>query len=44
MAEPKELRIGVAALQNFAESGAVLAVLPRQALDRFKGCLPEGAN
>ncbi len=30
----------VAALQNFAESGAVLAVLPRQALDRFKGCLP----
>jgi L,D-peptidoglycan transpeptidase YkuD (ErfK/YbiS/YcfS/YnhG family) len=28
------------ALQDFAESGAVLAVLPRQALDRFKGCLP----
>ena len=31
----------VAALQNFAQSGAVLAVLPRQALDRFEGCLPE---
>ena len=30
----------VEALQDFAESGAVLAVLPRQALDRFKGCLP----
>jgi L,D-peptidoglycan transpeptidase YkuD (ErfK/YbiS/YcfS/YnhG family) len=29
------------ALQDFAQSGAVLAVLPRQALDRFKGCLPE---
>jgi D-alanyl-D-alanine dipeptidase len=29
------------ALQSFAESGAVLAVLPRQALGRFKGCLPE---
>jgi L,D-peptidoglycan transpeptidase YkuD (ErfK/YbiS/YcfS/YnhG family) len=28
------------ALQNFAQDGAVLAVLPRQALDRFKGCLP----
>jgi L,D-peptidoglycan transpeptidase YkuD (ErfK/YbiS/YcfS/YnhG family) len=28
------------ALQDFADSGAVLAVLPRQALDRFKGCLP----
>ncbi len=27
-------------LQDFAEGGAVLAVLPRQALDRFKGCLP----
>lgn len=27
-------------LQNFAESGAVLAILPRQAVDRFKGCLP----
>lgn len=30
----------VEALQDFAESGAVLAVLPRQAFDRFKGCLP----
>jgi hypothetical protein len=30
----------VEALQNFAEGGAVLAVLPRRALDRFKGCLP----
>jgi L,D-peptidoglycan transpeptidase YkuD (ErfK/YbiS/YcfS/YnhG family) len=30
----------VAALQNFAQSGAVLAVLPRQALGRFNGCLP----
>jgi len=30
----------VIALQDFAQSGAVLAVLPRQALDRFKGCLP----
>ena len=29
------------ASQDFAQSGAVLAVLPRQALDRFKGCLPE---
>ncbi len=26
------------ALQDFAEGGAVLAVLPRQALERFKGC------
>jgi L,D-peptidoglycan transpeptidase YkuD (ErfK/YbiS/YcfS/YnhG family) len=34
----------VAALQDFAEPGAVLAILPRQALDRFKGCLPESAN
>lgn len=30
----------VEALQDFAEGGAVLAVLPRQAFDRFKGCLP----
>lgn len=28
------------ASQDFAQSGAVLAVLPRQAFDRFKGCLP----
>ncbi len=27
-------------LQDFAQGGAVLAVLPRQALDRFAGCLP----
>ena len=27
-------------LQDFAQGGAVLAVLPKQALDRFKGCLP----
>ncbi len=31
----------VAALQDFAQPGAVLAILPRQALARFKGCLPE---
>lgn len=30
----------VEALQHFAQGGAVLAVLPRQALERFKGCLP----
>lgn len=30
----------VIALQDFVQSGAVLAVLPRQALDRLKGCLP----
>lgn len=30
----------LASLQDFADSGAVLAVLPRQALERFKGCLP----
>jgi L,D-peptidoglycan transpeptidase YkuD (ErfK/YbiS/YcfS/YnhG family) len=30
----------VAALQDFAQSGAVLAVLPRRGLARFKGCLP----
>jgi L,D-peptidoglycan transpeptidase YkuD (ErfK/YbiS/YcfS/YnhG family) len=30
----------VEVLQNFSQSGAVLAVLPRQALGRFKGCLP----
>ena len=28
-------------LQEFTQGGAVLAVLPKQALDRFKGCLPE---
>lgn len=31
----------VEALQDFAEPGAVLAVLPRQALGRLKGCLPD---
>jgi L,D-peptidoglycan transpeptidase YkuD (ErfK/YbiS/YcfS/YnhG family) len=30
----------VVQLQDFAASGAVIAVLPRGALDRFKGCLP----
>lgn len=30
----------VEALQDFAAKGAVLAALPVQALDRFKGCLP----
>lgn len=30
----------VEALQDFAAPGAVLAILPRQALQRFKGCLP----
>jgi len=30
----------VVALQDFAQGGAVLAVLPRPALDRFRGCLP----
>jgi L,D-peptidoglycan transpeptidase YkuD (ErfK/YbiS/YcfS/YnhG family) len=30
----------VEALQDFAEAGAVLAILPKQVLDRFKGCLP----
>ena len=29
------------AVQNFAEPGAVLAILPKQALPRFKGCLPQ---
>ena len=28
-------------LQEFTQGGAVVAVLPKQALDRFKGCLPE---
>jgi len=31
----------VEALQAFAEAGAVLAILPRAALDRLSGCLPE---
>ena len=29
------------ALQGFAVPGTVLAILPRETLDRFKGCLPE---
>lgn len=32
------------AVQDFSADGAVLAVLPRQALGRFKGCLPAVAN
>jgi L,D-peptidoglycan transpeptidase YkuD (ErfK/YbiS/YcfS/YnhG family) len=28
-------------LQDFAQGGAVLAILPRQAFDRFRGCLPD---
>ena len=32
------------ALQDFAEGGAVLAILPRQALDRLRGCLPDVAT
>lgn len=28
------------AMQNFAQGGAVLAVVPKQALSRFTGCLP----
>ncbi len=31
----------VAALQEFAADGAVVAILPRGALDRFAGCLPD---
>lgn len=34
----------VVALQNFAGPGAVIAVVPRRALDRFKGCLPTRAG
>lgn len=34
----------VEAVQDFAQGGAVLAILPRQALERFKGCLPEVAR
>ncbi len=29
------------AVQDHVQAGAVLAILPRQALDRFKGCLPD---
>lgn len=31
----------VVALQDFAQTGAVLAVLPKRALRRFEGCLPQ---
>jgi D-alanyl-D-alanine dipeptidase len=31
----------VEALQDFAEGGAVLAILPRQALGRLTGCIPQ---
>jgi D-alanyl-D-alanine dipeptidase len=31
----------VAAMQTFAQRGAVLAVIPKRALGRFKGCLPK---
>jgi L,D-peptidoglycan transpeptidase YkuD (ErfK/YbiS/YcfS/YnhG family) len=31
----------VEALQKFAQSGAVLAILPNAALDRLSGCLPK---
>lgn len=30
----------VEALQDFSEAGAVIAILPRMALDRLRGCLP----
>jgi D-alanyl-D-alanine dipeptidase len=32
----------VEALQDFSADGAVLAIMPRGALDRLKGCLPPG--
>lgn len=31
------------AVQDHVRDGAVIAILPRQALDRFKGCLPDRA-
>jgi L,D-peptidoglycan transpeptidase YkuD (ErfK/YbiS/YcfS/YnhG family) len=31
----------VEALQDFTEQGAAIAILPRHALDRLKGCLPQ---
>jgi D-alanyl-D-alanine dipeptidase len=34
----------VSAVQDFAENGAVLAILPAAALDRFRGCLPDAAS
>ncbi|GEP11864.1 hypothetical protein MGN01_37090 [Methylobacterium gnaphalii] len=32
----------VAALQELSGRGAVIAILPKRALDRFEGCLPDG--
>ena len=32
------------AVQDHVQAGAVLAILPHKALDRFKGCLPEAAK
>jgi L,D-peptidoglycan transpeptidase YkuD (ErfK/YbiS/YcfS/YnhG family) len=34
----------VTALQDFSEPGAVIAILPRAALDRLPGCLPADAR
>ena len=31
----------VAALQDFASDGAVVAILPRAALERMRGCVPQ---
>jgi L,D-peptidoglycan transpeptidase YkuD (ErfK/YbiS/YcfS/YnhG family) len=36
MPEPR-----VEALQDFAANGAVVAILPRAALDRMPGCVPQ---
>jgi L,D-peptidoglycan transpeptidase YkuD (ErfK/YbiS/YcfS/YnhG family) len=33
----------VETLQDFAQAGAVIAILPHGALDRFAGCLPEAS-
>ena len=33
----------VEALLDFSEPGAVVAILPRHALDRLRGCLPAAA-
>jgi hypothetical protein len=32
------------AVQDFSREGAVLAILPRQAIERFKGCLPDAGQ
>jgi len=34
----------LAAMQNFAQGGAVLAVIPRRSLAHFRGCLPAAPN